>query len=57
MNLTSTYNSIRPTWYAIIAMPVIGVDCIAIPAGYDYIRGGGTTRVGDVRSTGVGTSG
>jgi len=46
MNLNTTYNSIRPTWCAAIAMPVIGVDCIAIPAGYDYIRGGNISGVG-----------
>lgn len=55
MFLTSTYNSSNNSimWCAIaIAMPVIGgVDCIAIPAGYDYIRGGGATRVGNVRDT------
>lgn len=38
MKLTSTYNSTAAYWPA-IAMPVIGVDCIAIPVGYDYIRG------------------
>ncbi len=54
MNLTATYNSSNNSimWCAITAMPVIGgVDCIAIPAGYDYIRGGGATRVGNVRDT------
>lgn len=48
MNLVNTYNSNRPTMWLAIAMPVIGVDCIAIPAGYDYIRGGSATRVGYV---------
>ena len=46
MKVSSTYNSIRPTWCAIMAMPVIGVDCIAIPAGIYYPRGG--NRVGCV---------
>lgn len=44
MNLINTYNSIRPDWQ----MPV-AVDCIAVPAGYDYIRIGGN-GVGCVKS-------